>query len=472
MSEEQSQSTSLTQPVKSRANLKQLLELNKESIAAVIPSYLTPEKILKVVMLTAMSNPDLFECTKESILKAVMISAQTGIPIGPRSGHLVPFNKKVKARGNVPEHWVKEAQFIPDYRGLIGQAKRCGAITKAEAHLVYIDDAFEIDWGNEDKPLTHKPNFFSAKREQKDIVAAYFRAKLPDGDYQYEVMTKNELDAIRKRSKSAENGPWVTDTEQMYRKTVSKRGLNYIPNLDDNTVAAIEHDNAIDRGESIDVVGLLTDIASDVAPTTDVKTVTTSTTSAEETKSKLETVANKVAGEKAKQEDKKKADVKVEQRKVEPSTIKKTEPAKVVPTEPAGKTDSEVPPWAQEQATETAGAAETQSTDTGDDADSGLSTESVDGEAVERVKSKSNPIHGVAFPEFIDIVNYEDTPSEDQKAKLHTVFQELCDLMGQQKNLGQTIKNFTGLEEDKVNAATVDSLIQVFGVLKTKHAKK
>lgn len=253
---------SLMQPVKNRGNLRDLLEAMKEGIAAVLPHYLTPDKMLKVTMLAAMQNPDLLLCTGDSLLRSLMIASQMGIEVGPQSGHLVPFNKNIAKRGQ-PEQWIKEAQFIPDYRGLIGQAKRCGAITKAEAHLVYVDDVFEVDWGS-DKPLTHKPNYASKKRTPKDIVACYFRAKLPDGDYQLEVMTLDELEAIREKSKAKDAGPWKDHPGEMYRKTASKRGLKYIPNLDERVIAAIEHDNRIESGD-LSAVGLLIDTEQSVA---------------------------------------------------------------------------------------------------------------------------------------------------------------------------------------------------------------
>ena len=451
-------SSSLTQAVKSRANLKQLLELNKEAIAAVIPAYLTPDKMLKVVMLTAMQNPDIFECTKESILKSVMISAQSGIPIGPQSGHLVPFNRKIKAKGSVPEHWIKEAIFIPDYRGLIAQAKRCEAITKAEAHLVYVDDVFEIDWGNESKPLTHKPNYLSKKRDIDHVVAAYFRAKLPDGDYQYEVMTKAELDAIKRRSKASEQGPWVTDTGQMYRKTVSKRGLNYIPNLSDNVIAAIEHDNQIEAGgESIDVVGLLTDVSSET-PSETQKPTTTS----EATKTKMESVASKVADAKDRAETARKAEQSL--KPTEQKKPKAAERAKSTPARSETKTNGEVPPWAKEPATEPVAPQETLL-----ESEPEKSLEEVVAEMaappVERVKRKNPDIHGVVFPEFIDIGGDDEAPSPSDFDECASTFQTLCEMLGQTgKAFDKTVQDFSGIDVTRINAAALKALTQVFNV--------
>lgn len=452
--------TSLALPVGSRANLKMLLEANKEGLAEVVPSYLTAEKLLKVVMLSAMNNPEILNCTKESVLRAVMISAQSGIEIGPQSGHLVPFKKKIKSTNGVPEHWVMEVQFIPDYRGLIGAAKRSGSITKAESHLVYTDDVFEVDWGS-DKPLTHKPDFRSKKRSPEDVVAGYFKAKLPDGDYQLEIMTRAELEAIKGRSKASGSGPWQSDPGEMYRKTVTKRGMKYIPNLDDKTKDAIDHDNRLESG-NIDAVGLLTDIASPPA-------VTGSVIASEETKSKMEQVAEKVAAQRevAAQE---------QERPSEPSAPEPTQSAALpvesapepasAPVEPtptpiapapkpvtpaAAPAAGGPPPWAKPKpATETAPAA----------APAPLSLEDQVQEMASskpRIKPKNAAVSRIPFPEFIDRVGPEDAWTQEQYDELTNVFS----LIPGDHALEGTVEAWTGLTIDKINAETMNCLIKM-----------
>ena len=44
-----------------------------------------------------------------------------------------------------------------------------------------------------------------------------------------DVMGRAEVDAVRRRSKSADSGPWVTDYEAMARKTVLRRAFPYLP---------------------------------------------------------------------------------------------------------------------------------------------------------------------------------------------------------------------------------------------------
>ena len=88
---------------------------------------------------------------------------------------------------------------------------------------------------------------FGEARTDDDIVSVYAVAHLKDGYTQFEVMTRDEVEAIRERSKSKSHGPWVTDFAEMARKTVVKRLCKYLP-LSPQLAAAIELDNRSESG--------------------------------------------------------------------------------------------------------------------------------------------------------------------------------------------------------------------------------
>ena len=61
-------------------------------------------------------------------------------------------------------------------------------------------------------------------------------ATLKSGEVSREVMSIDEIEAIRKRSRAANTGPWVTDYSEMARKTVARRHSKVLPmstDLDD-----------------------------------------------------------------------------------------------------------------------------------------------------------------------------------------------------------------------------------------------
>ena len=77
---------------------------------------------------------------------------------------------------------------------------------------------------------------------RKVIETFYAVCQFKDGTKKYEVMSKKEVDDIRKRSRAGQSGPWVTDYEEMAKKTVFKRLSKWLPVTPD-LEAAVEHDN-------------------------------------------------------------------------------------------------------------------------------------------------------------------------------------------------------------------------------------
>src|SRR5690606_21449268 len=106
-------------------------------------------------------------------------------------------------------------------------------------------DEFVYEYGLRPQ-LVHRPD----PTGQGEMTHVYAIAWLRDADPIFEVMTREEVERIRKRSKAADNGPWVTDYEAMARKTVVKRLCKYLP-LSPEAEAAIEADNRRDVGQIV-----------------------------------------------------------------------------------------------------------------------------------------------------------------------------------------------------------------------------
>ncbi len=192
----------------------------KASIAAMLPRHLTPERMFKAVMVAASRNPKLYECTKESLAKAIMTASELGLdPSGTLGeGYLIPFfNGKTKRT---------ECQFLAGYQGLVGLCRRSGMIRSIEARNVYENDDFSIDYGR-DPQVMHRPLTIGERGKR---IGAYAMAYLKDTDRPVvEWMRADELNAIRGRSRAGDSGPWVTDTGEMERKTVLRRLIKYLP---------------------------------------------------------------------------------------------------------------------------------------------------------------------------------------------------------------------------------------------------
>jgi len=231
-----SENRSLT--INDKHGLRSLFEDMRESIAEAAGKAIQPEQVLRMMQIAASRQPKLFNCTRESVAKAVMDATSMGLDCSGimGEGYLVPFfNGKI---GKL------ETIFVPGYQGLIKLCLKTGMIRQVEARVVYERDEFSYEYGLEPK-LIHRPPADASPRG--GVKYAYAVARFADGSTQFEVMDIHELDAIRARHKSRDKkgnefGPWKTDTSEMYRKCPVRRGVKYWPKSEE-LVRLLEIDN-------------------------------------------------------------------------------------------------------------------------------------------------------------------------------------------------------------------------------------
>lgn len=205
--------------------VKDFFEANQSAMMAVLPKHVNPDRMVRIALTALRSTPKLMECELRSLMAAVMVASQLGLEPNTPLGHayLVPFEKK-KKEGNT---WVLDrvdVQLIPGYRGLIDLARRSGQIISIAAHAVYQNDVFEFEYGL-NETLIHKPELTN----RGALIAVYAVAKLKDGGHQFEVLSKESIDEVRKQSKAGNYGPWVTHYDEMARKTAIRRLFKYLP---------------------------------------------------------------------------------------------------------------------------------------------------------------------------------------------------------------------------------------------------
>jgi len=191
---------------------------NFKAMQSVLPKHISAERMARIALTTIRTNPKLLEASVPSLIGAIMQAAQLGLEPG-LIGHcyLVPFRNGKTGQTDV--------QFIIGYKGMIDLARRSGQIKNIYAHTVYSNDEFDYELGLEPK-LKHKPYM---EGDRGEFIGAYAVAHFKDGGYQFEFMPKSEIEKRRQRSKAAKNGPWVTDFEEMAKKTVIRHMWKYLP---------------------------------------------------------------------------------------------------------------------------------------------------------------------------------------------------------------------------------------------------
>lgn len=184
-------------------------------VARALPKHLPPDRFIRVACTTVMRTPKLAQCDQASFFNALLTLSQLGIEPDGRRAHLIPFENR--KRGCV------ECQLIIDYKGIAELVMRSGLVSTLHADIVCDKDEFEFNLG---EIVKHKVNFRESRGEP---YAAYCVCTFKDGTRKADVMSYNEIEAIRGRSRAGQSGPWVTDWAEMAKKTVFRRLSKWLP---------------------------------------------------------------------------------------------------------------------------------------------------------------------------------------------------------------------------------------------------
>ena len=189
------------------------------------------------------SNPQLQQCSRDSVMSAILNVANVGLSLNPakKEAYLLPrWDRRTKSTVCCLE---------PSYVGLVKLLTDTGSVTSVSAKLVRDGDEFEYQEGTSPR-IIHKVKPFNEKAK---ILGAYAIAQLHNGAVQIEMMGLDQLHEIRGMSesyKSFSDGKikscvWVDHEGEMYRKTVIRRLVKYLPRT--NQFDKVNHAVALDE---------------------------------------------------------------------------------------------------------------------------------------------------------------------------------------------------------------------------------
>ena len=181
----------------------------QEQIAVACGDAIDPKHFLRVALTSVNKNPKLADCTKESVLQCCLDAASFGVETNGRDAHLIPYGKV--------------CTLIIDYKGYVRLVMNTGLVSNIHADVVCENDEFEYNLG---EVKTHRIDY---RKPRGEMYAVYCIATMKDGSKKAEVLSKEEVDKIRVRSRSGGSGPWVTDYWQMSRKTAFRRLQKWLP---------------------------------------------------------------------------------------------------------------------------------------------------------------------------------------------------------------------------------------------------
>lgn len=141
------------------------------------------------------------------------------------------------------------------YMGLMDIAQQCGAIQWGQGAIVREKDVFELQGIDKEPKHVYQP--FSTERGK--IIGVYVVVKTDGGDYLTHPMPMQKVEDIRNRSEAwkayqkdkTKTCPWVTDEEEMIKKTCVKQAAKYWPRRE-RLDRAVHHLNT-EGGEGINL---------------------------------------------------------------------------------------------------------------------------------------------------------------------------------------------------------------------------
>lgn len=171
-------------------------------------------RIQRAALTALQTNPELLsgQVTQTSVYTALLRCAQDGLLPDGREASFV-------RRG-------KEIVYQPMVGGFRKRAAEQGFSLTAQ--VVYAGDEFDYTLGLS-PTLIHKPPKLDIERG--DPIGAYAIAHHPDHGSFLEVMSRGEIEQVRKASAmgNATKGPWAEWWGEMARKTVARRLFKQLP---------------------------------------------------------------------------------------------------------------------------------------------------------------------------------------------------------------------------------------------------
>lgn len=178
--------------------------------AAALPKHVDPARFVRVVMTAVQMNGNLLDADRRTLFASAMRASQMGLLPDGREGAIVTFKN--------------QAQFMPMVAGIMKMVRNSGEISTWSVQAVYENDNFDFCLGDEEH-ITHKPALTSRGK----IIAVYSIVTMKDGEKSREVMSVEDVNAIKARSRSGNSGPWVSDFAEMAKKTVVRRHSKRLP---------------------------------------------------------------------------------------------------------------------------------------------------------------------------------------------------------------------------------------------------
>lgn len=182
-------------------------ELERPSVTEALPPDFNRARFVQNTVALVHSNEELSRIPQARLVPALLKGAYLGLDFFNKECYAIPYGQTV--------------QFMASYTGMVKLAKRFSKrpLTDVYAHIVRDGDEFESGMDDGREYVRYKPKPFS----DAPIVGAFAVAQFADGGIKVEVMSKSQLDAVKRMSKAQSGTAWKFFADEMHRKSVVRR---------------------------------------------------------------------------------------------------------------------------------------------------------------------------------------------------------------------------------------------------------
>lgn len=202
---------------------RDLLVSMEGEFAACLPKTLPPDLFLRVALTGFRKNPNLLNCTRKSLLGALLETARLGLEPCTEQAYLIPYKA--------------ECTLVIGYQGFVQLMYRTGMVEQVEAEMIYEADEWE-DIRGDGARFFHRPAWTPElskpgwDREDRGMpILAYSYARLVGGGRtKVAVCTRKTAEQIMRDHAKSASSPWKTGSfDAMWQKTPVRQLQKWAP---------------------------------------------------------------------------------------------------------------------------------------------------------------------------------------------------------------------------------------------------
>ncbi len=187
-----------------------------------LPSTVDPNAFRNAAIIAFQGDGGIYQCTPESIFKALRVLAGAGLMPDGREAAIVKYGTTATA--------------MPMVAGLIKVARNSGKVTALWADVVYEGETLDT-WIEDGEPRfshsTADGKRIDAMDRGGEVRGAFAVAKMKDGTIDFQPMSKSEIEKRRRASATQKGekptGIWAQWYEEMAKKTVIRNLAKRLP---------------------------------------------------------------------------------------------------------------------------------------------------------------------------------------------------------------------------------------------------